>query len=64
MNQYLEETIEQYNCLHNSWSKVEAFDETYWRCNDCEATANFPEPKTAPSVIPEWKREMLEAEAK
>lgn len=53
----LEDTEQQYNCLHNSWEKVEAIDEAYWRCTDCGATNDTPtSDKTEPTPIPEYKR--------
>lgn len=42
------ETEEQELCDHMSWEKVVTIDETYWRCFDCQVTADKPAPNTNP----------------
>lgn len=38
---------QQTTCPHMDWEKVEAIDETYWRCVDCGATADIDADLTA-----------------
>lgn len=38
----LYENDEQRKHTHTCWEKVEAIDETYWRCDDCKVTSNVP----------------------
>lgn len=63
MSGYLEETKQQYECLHHSFEKVIDMGEVYWRCMDCGATSvtsALPETKMQATPIPEWKQRQFD----
>lgn len=59
MTEILYETDEQRKHIHTSWQKVEAIDETYWRCTGCRVTADKPIP---PEDDPEKAKERINHE--
>jgi hypothetical protein len=65
MHGHLEvENEKQESCLHTGWEKVDAIDETYWRCTDCMITNEVPVMSEDLAsvrhlmVLPEWRRKV------